>query len=69
MKPSDKQFKKIADRIGMTPSELINKIHVVIHKKREKDRKEQRQKDIDKATSRPYPKRDLAKVRIRKTKD
>ena len=58
MNENDKKFKEIANKLGYSSKELIDKISITIDKKRA----------IKKATSSPYKKRDKHSVRIKRTK-
>ena len=58
MNPEDKQFKQIANKLGMTSKQLIDEVTIRINKKRA----------IARATSKPYKKRDKSQVRIKPTK-
>lgn len=55
--------------LSMTSKQLIDEVHVRINKNRAKKRQEEaRAKQIERATSKPYPKRDKSQVRIKPTK-
>ena len=58
MNKDDKQFKEIANKLGYSSKELIDKISITIDRKRA----------IKQATSKRYPKRDKNSVRIKRTK-
>ena len=55
MNPEDKQFKEIANKLGMTSKQLIDEVTIRINK----------QRAIRRATASPYKKRDKNQVRIK----